>query len=107
MFAVAATDNNDQKASFSNYGARSVHVGAPGVNIYSLGKQGTYTTMSGTSMACPHAAGAAALVWSTNPSLTYQEVKARLMSTADKVPALEGKTVTGGRINVAKAVGSL
>jgi subtilisin family serine protease len=60
--------------------------------------------MSGTSMACPHVAGAAALLWSANPSWDYKKVKETLMNTADKLPSLAGKTVTGGRINVLNAL---
>lgn len=104
MLAVAATDAKDKLAYFSNIGAKSVHVGAPGVDVYSTTPGNKYQRMSGTSMACPHAAGATALVWSENPKLSFSEVKARIMSTVDKVPSLAGKTITGGRINVMRAL---
>ncbi|MFL5815821.1 MAG: S8 family peptidase [Bdellovibrionia bacterium] len=104
IIAVAATDSNDSLAKFSNYGAKSVHVAAPGVNIYSTIPGDRYSMLTGTSMACPHVAGAAALVWAKNPTWNYQKVKAALMSTADMVPSLKGKTITGGRINVLKAM---
>ena len=104
MLTVAATDSKDALAYFSNTGAKSVHVGAPGLDVYSTVPGNKYAKLSGTSMACPHVAGAAALVWSTNPKMTYKEVKDKLMNSVDKIPALAGKTVTGGRINVAKAV---
>jgi subtilisin family serine protease len=55
-------------------------------------------------MACPHVAGAAALVWSMHPDWKYTQVKQALMQTVDPLPALQGKTVTGGRINVLKAL---
>ncbi len=105
MLSVAATDSNDKLASFSNFGKRTVHLGAPGVNIYSTVPGNNYKRYSGTSMACPHVAGAAALVWSTNPSMNYKEVRERLLKSVDRVQALEGKTATGGRLNVARALG--
>ncbi|MBI3543067.1 MAG: S8 family serine peptidase [Deltaproteobacteria bacterium] len=107
MISVAALDSNDGLAYFSNTGAKSVQVGAPGVDVYSTTPGNKYQKMSGTSMACPHVAGAAALLWSAHPQWTHKEVKARLMESVDKLPSLEGKTVTGGRINVAKALGAL
>ncbi|MBI3544887.1 MAG: S8 family serine peptidase, partial [Deltaproteobacteria bacterium] len=106
VFAVAATDSKDELAYFSNTGAKSVHVAAPGVDVYSSVPGNKYEKMSGTSMACPHAAGAAALLWSHNPSMTYAEVKARLMDTADKLPSLKGKVASEGRLNIAKALAS-
>ncbi len=106
MINVAATDSNDGLAYFSNTGSQSVQVGAPGVDVYSSVPGNKYAKMSGTSMACPHVAGASALLWSAHPKWTHKEVKARLMESVDKIPSLEGKTVTGGRINIAKALGS-
>ena len=106
MLTVAATDEKDKLANFSNIGKNSVHLGAPGVGVYSTIPGNKYAKMDGTSMACPHVAGAAALVWSANPKMTYKEVKSRLMDSVDQIPALKGKTVTGGRLNVAKALGS-
>lgn len=104
MVAVAATDQEDDMAYFSNYGKTTVHVGAPGVDVYSSVPGNKYKKMSGTSMACPHVAGAAALVWAANPSLDFSGVKKRLMDTADPVSSLKGKTITGGRINVNRAI---
>lgn len=104
MLTVTATDSKDELASFSNTGLKSVHLAAPGVDIYSTTPGNEYQRMSGTSMACPHAAGAAALLWSAHPNWTYKEVKARLLESVDKVPALNGKTITGGRLNVARAL---
>ena len=73
--AVAATDNNDIRASFSNFGAET-DVSAPGVNVWSLGPSSSYTYKSGTSMSVPHVTGLAALLWSAQPTLTHLEVRA-------------------------------
>ncbi|MCM2322735.1 MAG: S8 family serine peptidase [Oligoflexia bacterium] len=104
LIAVAATDEKDSMAFFSNYGKKTTHLAAPGVNIYSTTPGNKYASFSGTSMACPHVAGAAALLWSKNPTWNYKKVKKVLMETVDVLPALQGKTVTGGRINVLKAL---
>lgn len=107
LISVAATDASDQMAFFSNYGAKTTHVAAPGVNIYSTVPGNKYAQLSGTSMACPHVAGAAALIWSKNPTWNYKKVKEVLMKTVDPLPSLKGKTVTGGRINVLKALSTM
>ncbi|MDX1948830.1 MAG: S8 family serine peptidase [Pirellulaceae bacterium] len=108
LLAVAATDNQDQFASFSNYGATSVDLAAPGVNIYSTVPKsaGAYGAKSGTSMATPHVAGAAALLWAANPSLTASEVKSLLLANTDSIADLNPtrKTLTGGRLNVDRAL---
>jgi len=104
VISVAATDRNDNLASFSNYGATTVDLGAPGVAIVSTTPGGNYASYSGTSMATPHVAGAAALVWAANPSWTYLQVKDRLLATVDPLASLQGKTLTGGRLNVGSAV---
>jgi subtilisin family serine protease len=106
IISVAATDHNDQRASFSNYGATSVDLGAPGVSIYSTynTNDAGYNTLSGTSMACPHVAGAAALVWAHYPGLSYSQIKSRLLATTDPLAALAGLTVSGGRLNLHKAL---
>lgn len=106
IIAVAATDHNDNLASFSNYGANSVDLGAPGVNIYSTVPKGTcalciafgYRYLSGTSMATPHVAGVAGLVKAQFPTLTGEALKLRVF-LADSIPSLDGKVLTGGRLN--------
>ena len=107
LIAVAATDKDDKLAYFSNYGKRTTHLAAPGNAIYSTVPGNSYKQLSGTSMACPHVAGAAALIWSKNPSMNYKQVKSLLLNSVDKLPALADKTVTGGRLNVLKALRSM
>ncbi|MBC7771440.1 MAG: S8 family serine peptidase [Pyrinomonadaceae bacterium] len=104
VIAVAATNNNDGIASFSNYGATSVDIGAPGVTIYST-YGSAYAYLNGTSMACPHVAGCAALIYGYNPGWTWTQVKSSLMSTARPVSALAGRCVTGGVVNIQAAIG--
>lgn len=113
MISVAATDKNDKLTGFSNYGKKTVHLAAPGDVIWStlpggkygdtINQMGMDAPISGTSMACPHVAGAAALVWSHNPTWDYKQVKAALLNNVDQVTGLSAKTVSGGRLNVAKA----
>ena len=98
IISVAAIDNQGAKASFSSYGKRTVHLGAPGVNIYSS-TGGAYDSWSGTSMATPHVSGVAALVWANEPNLTAIELKQRLLQTARPIAGLKGKTKTGGLVN--------
>ncbi len=102
--AVAATDNQDKLASFSNFGAKSVHVAAPGVKVYSTVKGGTYDTFSGTSMATPHVAGITALLMAAHPEWSYAEVKNRLITTSDPVAGLKKKVLAKGRVNAYNAM---
>jgi subtilisin family serine protease len=103
IVAVAASDQNDNRAGFSSRGATSVDLAAPGVSILST-FPGSYGFLSGTSMATPHVAGAAALLWAHAPHLTDAQVKAILMNNVDVLPQWAGLTVTGGRLNLARAV---
>ncbi|MHC4562200.1 MAG: S8 family serine peptidase [Planctomycetota bacterium] len=99
IISVAATDHNDNKASFSNWGLTTVDLGAPGVDTLSSTPGGNYGYKSGTSMATPHVAGVAALAFDLNPSATYQEVRDAIFAGVDLIPSMDGRTVTGGRLN--------
>ncbi|MDT7778574.1 MAG: hypothetical protein QOC99_1086 [Acidobacteriota bacterium] len=103
MISVAATDNRDNLAFFSNWGRTSVNIGAPGANIFSTLRNGTYGYFSGTSQAAPHVAGAAALLLSRCP-LTTAGLKGTLITTADPDAALAGKTTSGARLNLGRAL---
>jgi subtilisin family serine protease len=105
VISVAAMDRNDLLAPFSNFGARSVHIAAPGKDILSTWLGGDYELKSGTSMATPVVAGVAALVLSARPNLSVSELRALILKSVDELPSLKGKVVTGGRINAAKALG--
>jgi subtilisin family serine protease len=105
VVAVAATTNTDTRAWFSNFGASSVHLGAPGVDILSTIRGGTYGFSSGTSMAAPHVSGAAALVLS-RCALDTAALKQALLDTVERNSALAGLTVTGGRLDTYSALRS-
>lgn len=107
LVCVAASDQNDGKAVFSSYGATTVDLAAPGVNILSTMPGGTYDYLNGTSMATPHVAGAAALLFAVDPSASTAQVKRALLDTVDPLPAFAGKTLTGGRLNLAAAVSKI
>jgi subtilisin family serine protease len=104
ILSVAAITNTGSMASFSNYGATSVDVAAPGQSILSTLPLNTYEYFDGTSMAAPHATGVAALVTAVNSSFTPLQIKDRIMKTVTKLSSLTGKTVTGGLINAGAAV---
>ena len=103
IVSVAASDESDARATFSNFGATSVDLAAPGTNIYSTYFDG-YAYSSGTSMAVPHVSGTLALMASQNPALTPDALKSRLLGSVDALPQWAGVTLTGGRLNVFNAV---
>jgi subtilisin family serine protease len=106
VLSIAALNRKDELASFSNYGAETVHIAAPGAEIVSTWLGGDYFEASGTSMATPAVAGIAALALAANPKLTMEELRAKLIEATDPIDSLKGKTVSGGRINAARAVGA-
>ncbi|HWW01806.1 MAG TPA: S8 family serine peptidase, partial [Candidatus Acidoferrum sp.] len=107
VVAVAATDRNDQLASFSDYGTNSVDLAAPGTPIMSCwnGSDNDYQDDDGTSMSCAHVSGACALVWADHPGETYRQIINRVLAGTDPLPGLQGKTITGGRLDLARALG--
>lgn len=105
MLSVAALDRNDLLASFSNYGAKTVHVAAPGREITSTWLGDQYREASGTSMAAPQVAGIAALILANEPNLSMAKLRERIMKSSDPIDTLLGKVAVGGRLNAAKALG--
>jgi subtilisin family serine protease len=123
IIAVAATDQNDRKAAFSNYGPNSIHVGAPGVYILStLPPTGVassflslcsgapfagYDFCSGTSMATPHVVGIAGLLYSYYTNFIYSQIRATVLRYVDVLPSLQGLVITSGRVDAYKSLSSL
>lgn len=99
ILSVAATDDGDDLASFSNYGVVSIDVAAPGVSIYSTVPDDDYGYMNGTSMATPMVTGLAVLLKSYNSDYTFQGIKNNIIANVDEVSYLRGKILSGGRIN--------
>ncbi len=104
VISVAALNRYGKLASFSNYGAKTVALAAPGAEILSTWLGNNYFEASGTSMATPYVAGVAGLALAENPNLTVEELRSRLLDTVDKTADLTGKVSSGGRLNAARAV---
>jgi subtilisin family serine protease len=112
--SVAASDIDDSLASYSNFGNQSVDLAAPGGEatvdgaiLSTIGSTPYYHLLAGTSIAAAHVSGAAALVWNRFPTLTHHQLKARITSTVDQLPAFTDSTISGGRLNVAGALTEL
>jgi len=106
VISVAALDRNDQLASFSNFGPKTVHIAAPGKDIRSTWLNDQYREASGTSMATPQVSGVAALIVASNPRISMAKLREKLLGCIDRVDSLSGKVASGGRLNAAKAIGN-
>ena len=106
IISVAAADNNNQRAIFSNYGTL-VHIATPGVAILSTFPNGQYKSISGTSMATPFVTGAAALLWAAKSQATGTDIKNALLNTVDKSAAWSGFVSSGGTLNLYQALASI
>ncbi|MGE4203260.1 MAG: S8 family serine peptidase [Vulcanimicrobiota bacterium] len=104
LISVGASTRRDEPLTFSNWGANSVDVHAPGAMVYSTLPRENYDEESGTSMAAPHVSGVAALVATVYPDLTAEQLKDRLIYSADPIADLHGKSVSGGRLNAYRAL---
>ena len=104
VISVANTTSSDELNEKSHYGATSVDIAAPGTVIYSTIPTSSYGTMSGTSMATPMVASAVAVMRAVNPNISAKEIKETLCSSSDKLSALTGKVISGGRLNAYNAV---
>ena len=108
VVSVAATDNRDRRASFSNANA-DVEIAAPGVDVLSSynGGNSSYTLLSGTSMATPHVSGVAAIIWGRYPGAAASTIRSKLVASVDDLGTAGRDTVFGfGRANLAKAATS-
>lgn len=105
IIAIAASDQDDALASFSNYGVNTVDVAAPGTNILSTYPEDKYAYLNGTSMATPQVAGSIALLAAKYPESTVAERKDMILSHVDKKGAFSNKVATGGRVNINEALG--
>lgn len=104
MICVASISADGSRSSFSNYGAKSVHIGAPGQSIYSTKVGNGYQYLSGTSMATPQVAGVAAMMLMENPALTVAQVRTYILSTGSARSSMVGKTTSGRMVNLLGAM---
>lgn len=104
VISVAAVDEFDQLAPFSNYGVRTVDLAAPGLGILSTVPGGQFRLDNGTSMAAPFVSGVAALIASIAPDATALEIRDAILKSVDLIPALNNRVATGGRLNAFNAV---
>ncbi len=109
IISVAAFNRFNQLASFSNYGSNTVHIAAPGEEIFSCwnGSDYDYKTLNGTSMAAPHVSGIAALVISVFPNIGVSQLRSQILKSAIPVQSMSGKLSTGGRIDALKALNAV
>ena len=105
ILSVAATDSKDRLASFSNYGAKTVDLAAPGDRVASTFWHSDYAYMSGTSMAAPYVAAAAAMLRKEHSSWSLGDISSRLRTKGNTLKSLKGKTASGKRLNVDSALG--
>jgi subtilisin family serine protease len=106
VISVAALDRTDTMASFSNFGAKTVHIAAPGRDILSTWLKDDYREASGTSMAAPQVSGVAALILASEPNLSVAKLRERILRSVDKIDSLDGRVASGGRLNASKALGN-
>jgi len=104
VISVASTTREGMLSVFSCFGKSTVHVAAPGSDIYSTVPGNGYASLSGTSMATPHVAGLAALVWMYRPQLSMHQVREIILGSVVQLPSLDGKVATGGMINAKNAL---
>ncbi len=107
IVSVASSDQSDRRSSFSNFGATSVDIAAPGEQIMSTYLGNGYEVLDGTSMATPHVAGVAALLAQMNPTLSVPAIKSLLLDNVDQSSAWTNRVVSGGRLNAFKAASAV
>ncbi|MDH5218273.1 MAG: S8 family serine peptidase, partial [Gammaproteobacteria bacterium] len=107
IISVGASDESDLITTFSNFGATSVDLLAPGASIFSTVINNGYASLSGTSMATPFVSGVASLLFAHNRDLTVSGVRNAILNNVDRLPALNRVVASGGRLNVFNAINSI